>query len=81
MPRTDVLDYYVSLRRGKRTALLAGPFETLTEAMSKVERAIAVAAEVDPWSHFDLFGTCSLPRAPGNPLGKLNTQLGLEPRT
>ena len=38
MPRTDTLDYYVSLIRGDRTALLAGPFDTHTEALGWVAR-------------------------------------------
>lgn len=77
MPRTDVLDYYVSLRRGSRTALLAGPFETHTEALEMVTRAVAEANRVDARSHFDPYGTCSLPRAANNPVGKLNASLGI----
>lgn len=78
MPRTDVLDYYVDLRRGKRVALLAGPFETHTEALAMVDRAVALANDLDQWSHFDPFGTCSMPRYPWNPKGRLNSQLGVD---
>jgi hypothetical protein len=39
------------------------------------------AMDVDPWAAFDLFGTSSLPRAEGNPRGKLNTRLGIVGRT
>ncbi len=39
MTRTDwqQLDFYVSMRRADRAALLAGPYSTLTEAMRNVE--------------------------------------------
>jgi hypothetical protein len=71
------MDYYVSLRRDSRTALLAGPFATHTEALDTVARAVAKANEVDQWSHFDPFGTVSIPRSPSNPMGKLNGALGI----
>jgi hypothetical protein len=77
MPRTDVCDYYVSLRRGKRTALLVGPFATHTEALAMVDRAVAEANRLDQWAWFDPFGTMSLPRAPSNPMGRLNERLGV----
>jgi hypothetical protein len=80
MPRTDALcvfDYYVSLKRGVRTAFIAGPFATHTEALAMVNKAVALANELDPWSHFDAYGTCSLPHAVGNPIGLLNERLGI----
>jgi hypothetical protein len=80
MPHTEPRDYYVSLRRGSRTALLAGPFATHTEALAMVERATAEANRIDQWSWFDAFGTCSGPRLASNPAGKLNEQLGIVPR-
>jgi hypothetical protein len=85
MPRTDILDYYVSLRRsapgGKfRTALLAGPFATHTEALSMVKAAKNDASRLDAWTDFDAFGTMSLPRNIANPVGKLNERLGVVPR-
>ena len=70
-------DYYVTLQRGSSTAWLAGPFATHDEALAMVDRAVKHANELDEWAHFDLFGTCSLPRVAGNPIGKLNSQLGL----
>ena len=79
MPRTDVLDYYVDIRRGDRVAFLAGPYTTLTEAMRNVDHARTLACEIDLFAHFDLFGTCSIPRSPSNPKGKLNSKLGLTP--
>jgi hypothetical protein len=68
------------MRRGKRTALLAGPFVTHTEALATVDRANAKACEVDQWAWFDLFGTMSLPRSATNPIGKLNALLGIAAR-
>lgn len=69
-------DYFVSLRRGERTALLAGPFATHAEALGLVDRATDEANRVDPWAHFDAFGTCSLP-APSGYVGTLNRQCGV----
>lgn len=78
MPHTEPRDYYVSMRNGRRTALLAGPFVTHTEALAAVEPAYKLACELDTWADFYTRGTCSLPRYPWNPKGKLNSQLGLD---
>lgn len=40
-----------------RLGLLAGPYETHAEALSKVGRARELAAERDPWACFYGFGT------------------------
>lgn len=81
MPRTDICDYYVSIVRSpKQRGLLAGPFNTHTEALANVDRARDKACEVDQWAWFDLFGTVSLPRAAANPMGKLNMHLGVVTR-
>ena len=71
-------DYYVSLVRGPRIALLAGPFDTEEQARNTVDAAVKLANEYDQWSWFDSFGTCSLPRFPWNPKGKLNSKIGLD---
>lgn len=68
-------DYFVSLIRDKRTALLAGPFKTHADALAQVVAARAAAGQVDPWSDFDAIGTCSLPLGSGH-VGKLNKQIG-----
>ena len=81
MPRTDILDYYVSIVRHKRRGLLAGPFATHTEALAAVDKARNEACEVDQWAWFDLFGTCSLPRDLANPMGTLNQRIGIVPRS
>lgn len=80
MPHTEPRDYYVSLVRDKRVALLAGPFATHTEALDHVDPAWAKAEEIDPFAWFDLCGTCSKPRDASNPIGKLNAHLGVTPR-
>jgi|HubBroStandDraft_6_1064221.scaffolds.fasta_scaffold808273_3 hypothetical protein len=68
-------DYYVTMRRAQRTAWLAGPFQTHAEALALVDTTRREAAAVDPWTHFDAFGTASLVRDPGNPVGKLNGRI------
>lgn len=81
MPRTDTLDYYVSIVRSiKQRGLLAGPFKTHTEALGWVDAARDGAVEIDPRAWFDSFGTCSLPRNPLNPVGVLNGRLGVTAR-
>ena len=77
MPHTERRDYYVTLRRGTKTAFLAGPFQTHTEALAWVDRATDRANEVDPFAWFDAFGTASLPFKASNPVGKLNKDLGI----
>lgn len=81
MPRTDILDYYVSIIRDGRKGLLAGPFATHTEALANVSAARNEACDVDPRAWWDLFGTCSLPRDLTNPMGVLNGRLNVKPRT
>lgn len=76
MPHTEPRDYFVTMRRDKRTAFLAGPFATHTEALERVDAARQAASKVDPWSDFDSFGTSSLPTGSGV-VGKLNTMLGV----
>ena len=68
--------YYVTLRRGQRTAFLAGPFDTKAEAEKMVEPAVAEASRVDPFTHFDPHGTARI-EAARLPRGKLNARLGL----
>lgn len=77
MPHTEPRDYFVSLRRDSRVALLAGPFTTHTEALATVDRAVQLANEIDGWTWFDVFGTCSFP-TPSHKKGKLNLQLGVD---
>lgn len=66
--------FYVSLIRGSRTALLAGPFDTHPEAKEQERRAFNEACAVDPWAAFDAYGTC---KAPTRRLGVEDARLGL----
>jgi hypothetical protein len=68
-------NFYVSIRRGKRTGLLAGPFTTHDEALALVDKASSLARDVDPWADFDAFGTMSIENY--DKPGVLNTRLGL----
>ncbi len=73
-------DYYVSMLRDKRYALLAGPFLTHDEALKLVDPAKSEARRLDPFTDFDAFGTCSMPRRAENKMGWLNVYLGVKPR-
>lgn len=76
MPHTEPRDYFVSIVRGARRGLLAGPFGSHTAALAMVEPAKAEAQRVDAWTDFDAFGTCSLPIGSGR-RGVLNDKLGV----
>lgn len=77
--------FYVDLVRGKRVALLAGPFPS-EEVARKYERAaVQKAHEIDQWAWFDPFGVMSIdlakfPEFKGKlPVGKLNDQIEIDP--
>ena len=69
-----MIGYYVTLQRGNRTAWLLGPFANHDDAKAAVGAAVAKANELDPWTHFDAYGTSSIERSTDEPLppGKLN---------
>lgn len=69
--------YYVSIKDGQKFGLLAGPFKTHAEALAMVDRAAAIAKEVDPWSAFAAFGTVRMAETYTKP-GVLNEKLGLK---
>jgi hypothetical protein len=71
---TTRIGYYVTLQRGDRTAWLLGPFDQHDDAKANVAAAVAKANELDPWTHFDAYGTSSITRESDKPLpaGKLN---------
>lgn len=77
---SEARDYYVSMIRDSRYALLAGPFATHEEALQMVIPAKREAQRIDHWVDFDSFGTCSKPRNPQNKDGWLNVWLGVKPR-
>jgi hypothetical protein len=73
-------DFYVSMIRDRKYALMAGPFATHEEALKFVEPVKAEASRLDPRCDFDAFGTCSKPRHPDNKMGWLNIYVGATPR-
>lgn len=48
--------YYVTMIRGKRLAVLSGPYDDLATAEGKVEESHQRALEIDAYHWFDLFG-------------------------
>lgn len=70
--------FYVSMIRGRRVALLAGPFVQHEAALAMVDRARDIAGQLDPWSDFDAFGTVGIAKPFGRP-GVLNERLGVTP--
>lgn len=73
-------DYYVSMIRDSRYALMAGPFATHEEALQMVDPVRKEASRHDPFCDFDAFGTCSKPRDINNKMGWLNVWIGAKPR-
>ena len=77
---SEARDYYVSMLRDKKYALMAGPFLSHDEALSFVDPVRKEASRLDPRSDFDAFGTCSLLRHRDNKMGRLNVYVGAKPR-
>lgn len=73
-------DYYVSMIRDSRYALMAGPFATHSEALSWVDSVKKEASRLDPFCDFDAFGTCSKPVMEHQKIGWLNAYIGAKPR-
>lgn len=71
--------FYVDLVRGKRVALLAGPFVSEPVARKYESAAVAKANELDPWSHFDPFGVVGVPAEVFNQPGKVNHLIEIDP--
>lgn len=66
--------FYASVRDGKRTGLLAGPFSTHAEALNWVEPARQMADKINPRAWFYGYGTLAVySRA----AGRLNDLLGI----
>lgn len=70
--------YVTMVRKGTGVAYLAGPFDTNDEAVGYIEQAKKTAMEIDPFAHFDAFGTAKR-TAEKHPPGVLNRRLGLTP--
>lgn len=74
-PDTAPGSYYVSVKRGNDTRLLAGPYPEHAAALADVESVTRIACELDPKVWFDSFGTVRMAadyKEPGilNRLGK-----------
>lgn len=54
-------EYYVTMRRGIRTAWLAGPYDTHQSALDNVQEVKERAITGNAWHDFDAFGTASMP--------------------
>jgi len=78
---SDARDYYVSMIRDSKYALMAGPFATHDEALSFVDPVKKEASRLDPRCDFDAFGTCSLLQRADNKMGWLNVYVGATPRS
>ena len=65
--------YYVSVKDGRKFGLLAGPYETHSEAIAKIRAARDIPCHRDPWAWFYHYGTVRMKgsyREPGK-FGKL----------
>jgi hypothetical protein len=63
-------DYFVTIRYGKQTGFLLGPYKTHIEAIYNVQRGKRLALHSsDCRAHFSAYGTASLPA------GILNTSI------
>jgi hypothetical protein len=71
--------FYVVIKNGQRSGLLAGPFDTREQADDMVDPTRAEAEKIDPMAHFMEFGTVSARsiHGVGTPYGRLNAKLGL----
>lgn len=71
-----MLGYYVTIKRGPRTGWLFGPCADHGVALMMVPYIRELAGRIDPFTHFDAFGTSSIERPEPLPLGVLNTRVG-----
>lgn len=56
----ESIGYYVTVRDGKRTGGLLGPYQTHNEALQNVERGKALAITADAFACFYAFGTTKI---------------------
>jgi hypothetical protein len=66
--------YYVTIVRGKRVGYLVGPCSSEPIARTYLDAARREAEEIDPFTHFDLFGTAKV-TASHLPPGVLNERV------
>lgn len=71
--------FYVTVRHGKRSGALLGPYATHGEAEDNVGRARQYAMERVDFASFYTYGTAKMTAKPGHELkpGKLNEAIGL----
>ena len=72
---TDGSCFYVSIKDGKRFALVAGPFQDHQEALDMVQIARQKGEELDTMSIFYAWGTVKMSN--GYREGLLNQKLGI----
>ena len=65
--------FYVTIVRGKRVAVLSGPYETLDDATRVIEIARQKALETDPWYWFDSFGVTKYENEKNSAFGVLTS--------
>lgn len=70
-------DYYVTVVDGERVGFLAGPYRLHVNALACVDKARTIAIGIDRRAWFYAFGTCRIEHAEGNPVGKLNLEIGI----
>jgi hypothetical protein len=79
VPDTRPGNYYVTVRDGGRTGLLAGPFvNDHAAALAAVDAAMKVACELHAPGHFFSYGTARMPNDFSRP-GTVNAWLVLPP--
>ena len=66
--------FYAGLKRGSRSALLAGPYKTKKQAERALPKAHDAAMEVDRFCHFDVPGVFRV-ECDKLPTGVLNSKL------
>jgi hypothetical protein len=76
-PHPAAASYYVAVRDGGRTGLLAGPFLSHAAAIGRVTAVRMLAEQIDFWAHFYEFGTVVMPASYTAP-GRLNHLLAGE---
>lgn len=84
-PETENMVHYVTVRDGRRTGFLLGPFRSRRDAEAHVDTVRAEASTLDSRTCFHGFGTARVTLKPGakpKP-GRLNARLGFpdDPRT
>jgi hypothetical protein len=80
IPMDVEVGFYVTIKRGKRSGFLLGPYLSHGDALENVDRARRTAEKIDSWAGFDAFGVALVVAKPERslPPGKLNGRIGLK---